>query len=108
MNKQKRETAAANEFRSCLLVSTDKQEELLKKLHQLIDGKKGKPVALVIHLCVEFGLMSKPTFGVLKSEFGDIGNPSGYNDYYRHYSTKYTDDEIKGVIAHLKPFMNLN
>lgn len=96
------------DFRSCLLVQADKQDELLKKLHLLIDGKKGKSVALVIHLCIELGLMSKPTHGELTAEFGDIGHPSGYSDYFRNYSTKYTEVEINGIREQLEPFLNLD
>lgn len=94
-------------FRSCLHVQDDKQEELLKKLHSLIDGKKGKGVALVIGSCVELGLMTKPTFGVLKAEFGDIGNKSGFDTYYREFSTKYTDKEMAGIKSQLEPFLKL-
>lgn len=100
-------TKTANEFRSCLLIQDNKKDELLNKLHLLIDGKKGKPVALVIRSCVELGLMTKPTFGVLEAEFPGIGNKNGYNDYYRNYSTKYTEEDIKGIKLHLEPFLNL-
>ncbi len=83
--RNQRNTNTGNEFRSCLLIQDDKKDELLKKLHLLIDTKKGKPVALVIRLCVELGLMNKPTFGVLQAEFGDIGHHSNYDKYYRNY-----------------------
>ena len=96
-----------DDFRNCFLVQDEKKNELLKKLHLLIDGNKGRLVAMVIRLCVEMGLMSKPTFGVLKAEFPGIGNKSGYNDYYRNYSTKYNKDEIDGIKKHLEPFLNL-
>lgn len=93
------------DLRSCFLVQDDKKNELLKKLHLLIDGKKGKPVALVIHLCVELGLMRKPTFGVLKAEFGNIGNASGFNSYYGKYETSYTKEEKDGLKKHFEPFL---
>lgn len=101
-----RNTATGNEFRSCLLIQDDKKNELLKKLHLLIDGKKGKPVALVIRLCVELGLMSKPKFGVLKAEFPGIGYKSGYNTYYREFETRYTKVEIEGMKANLITFQD--
>lgn len=94
-----------SDFNSCLLVQEDKQDELLKKLHELIDGKVGKAVALVIGLCVELGLMTKPTFGVLKAEFGDIGDKSGYNAQYSKYPKQYTHGEINGIKVHLEPFL---
>lgn len=99
-----RNTANGNEFRSCLLIQDDKQDELLNKLHLLIDGKKGKAVALVIHLCVELGLMSKPSFRVLKVEFPGIGNKSGYNTPYREFETRYPKEEIDGMKANLITF----
>ena len=92
-----------NEFSSCLLVHDDKKDELLKKLHLLIDGKKGKAVALVIRLCVELGLMSKPTFGVLEAEFGDIGHHSNYDKYFR-YPQLYAEHERQGMMRNLEPF----
>jgi hypothetical protein len=97
-------TATGNEFRSCLLIQDDKKDELLKKLHLLIDGKKGKAVALVIRLCVELGLMSKPTFGVLQAQFGDIGHHSNYDKYYRNYPAPYVEQERQGMMSHLEPF----
>lgn len=99
-----RNTATGNEFRSCLLIQDDKKDKLLKKLHSLIDGKKGKAVALVIRSCVELGLMSKPTFGVLQAEFGDIGHHSNYDKYFSDYSERYAEHERQGMIRNLEPF----
>lgn len=99
-----RNTATGNEFRSCLLIQDDKKDELLKKLHLLIDGKKGKPVALVIRLCVELGLMSKPTFGVLEAEFGKIGHHSNYDKYFSEYLQRYAEHERQGMMRNLEPF----
>lgn len=102
--RNQRNTDTRNEFRSCLLIQDDKKYELLKKLHQLIDTKKGKPVALVIRLCVELGLMNKPTFGVLQAEFGDIGHHSNYDKYYRNYPAAYEEHERQGMMSNLEPF----
>lgn len=102
--KKKRNTVETSEIRGCLLVQADKKDELLKKLHLLIDGKKGKAVALVIRLCVELGLMSRPTFTVLKVEFPGIGNKSGYNTHYREFETRYPKEEIDGMKANLITF----
>lgn len=64
-------------FADCLL---DPKEQHLKKLHSLIDGRKGKNVALVIKASIQLGwLLCKPTFTQLQNEFGNIGNASGYN-----------------------------
>ena len=83
----------------------DKQKEkLLKKLHQLIDGRKGKAVALVIVVCSAMGLMEKPGHLIMVNEFGDIGNRSGYDRYFSKGYRGYTDEETKGIEKHLAPF----
>lgn len=81
-------------FRDKLLC--EDKDSLIEKLHTLIDGKKGKDVALVIHACINSGKMTKPTFKMVQDEFGNIGNRSGFNKYMCT-SNAYTDDEIKGV-----------
>lgn len=102
--RNQRNTDTGNEFRSCLLIQDDKKDELLKKLHLLIDGKKGKAVALVIRLCVELGLMSRPTFGVLEAEFGKIGHRSNYDKYFSEYLQRYAEYERQGMMRNLEPF----
>lgn len=57
------------------------KEGLLERLHKIFENQKGKFVANVIHVCVENGLMKKPSFEIMKEEFGCIGAKSGYNDY---------------------------
>lgn len=79
-------------FADCLL---DPKEQHLKKLHSLIDGRKGKNVALVIKASMQLGwLLCKPTFTQLQNEFGDIGNVSGYNHQMKIDSDK---TEIEGI-----------
>lgn len=79
----------------------DKQERqnTLEKLHKLIDGKKGKAVALAIYGCEKAYKMQHPTFTQLKKEFCDIGNESGYDRYYREAEYRFTKDEIADTIA---------
>ena len=88
-------------FKDCLLV--DDKDELLKLLHNLIDGKKGKFVAKVIKVCCDNGLMEKPTFTQVMDEFGDIGNKSGYNKYVAY---RFDSDEKKPIVEALKEFFN--
>ena len=83
-------------FRDKILGSEEMKEKLLTKLHSLIEGKKGKDVALVIALCVQLSKITKPTFTQVKNEFGDIGNKSGYNRYVANLKL-YTDNEIIGM-----------
>lgn len=77
-------------------ITATNKEELINKLHLLIDGKSGKDVALVITACVLKGLMTKPTFKQVECEFGNIGNRSGFNKYMSK-STFFTDDELNGI-----------
>lgn len=67
----------------------------LAKLHKVIDGKKGRFVALVIKAGVKMGSLDKPTYTQVKQEFGDIGNKSGYNRYMNQYI--FTDEEIEAA-----------
>lgn len=75
------------------------KEETLNKLHSLIDGKRGKNVALVVVASVEMGLIEKPTYKEVKSEFGDIGAESGYNKYLN--KAKFTSIEYEGIKTRL-------
>lgn len=76
------------------IIAKDK-EELLNKLHSLIDGKRGKFVALVILVSIEEGILQKPTYKQVSDEFGYIGNKSGYNKYLN--SNMYNKEEVKGI-----------
>ena len=55
---------------------------LLEELHNLLDNKIGKCVAMTIRAAVEVGVMSRPYFPEVKAEFVEVGNKSGYNAYY--------------------------
>lgn len=88
-------------FTDCLL-DPDKTQHL-KKLHSLIDGRKGKNVALVIKASMQLGwLLSKPTFTQLQNEFGDIGNVSGYNHQMNLQPDKTELEGIKVALQALK------
>lgn len=87
------------------LVPDDQKNKLLDKLHTLLDGKKGKYVALVFLVCVENGIMSKkPSFKILEQTFGDIGNRTGYSKYSNIPLSGYDQTEINGIEKHIKPF----
>ncbi len=84
-------------FSDVLLGTPDTKQKTLERLHLLIDGKKGKAVALVIHACKSKGLMTEPTFTQVKNEFGEtVGNRSGYNHYIRNKNL-YKPEEIEDV-----------
>ena len=67
-------------FVDCVLV--EDKEECVARLHELIDNKVGKTVAMVIKAAIETkGLMARPTSTMVVKEFGNIGSIGGYNKY---------------------------
>lgn len=66
-----------------LLQDEEQKNELLKVLHSLLDKKLGRWAGLVVAISVKMGLLVKPTFKMVVAEFGDIGNESGFNKYYK-------------------------
>lgn len=93
-------------FDYMLLENQEQKQKLLETLHTLIDGKKGKDIALVILVCINQGLMQKPTHIILTETFGDIGVKSGYNTAYSKGLENYLPQEINGIETKLKPFIN--
>lgn len=65
---------------------------LLEELHNLLDNKIGKYVAMTIRAAVEVGVMSRPYFTEVKAEFVEVGNKSGYNSYYNKPETYNKND----------------
>ena len=93
-------------IKDVMLVQEEQKEPLATVLHGLIDGKKGKDVALVILVCVQHGLMRKPEHGIMTETFGDIGAKSGYNSYFGKGLSAYRPEEIKGIETHLSSFID--
>ena len=99
----------------CMLIDDEKKPMLLDILHTLVDGKKGKDVALVFLVCEYYHLMTRPPHKVLTSIFGDIGTKQSYNNPYsmkcnRNESgmiTKLhmTPDEINPIKKQLSPIL---
>lgn len=81
-------------FESVLIGDEAKKKQTLKRLHEVIDGKKGVYVATVIKVAVGEGLITKPTFVQLKAEFGDIGASSGY---YHAYNLQVATEVTAGI-----------
>ena len=78
-------------FRDCLQ-NVDK----LQTLHDVMNGKKGKEVALIMKVAIQIGWITKPTFKAVEDEFGNIGNRSNYNKYINE-NNRSTNDEIDGM-----------
>lgn len=72
------------------------KEKILKILHSLIDGKRGKGVAMVIHAACTAKIIQQPTFKQVENESGNIGNVSGYNRYMRDTHV-YTERELDAI-----------
>lgn len=72
----------------------------LQTLHDVMSGKGGKEVALVIKVAIQIGWITKPTYKAVADEFGNIGNRSNYNKYIN--GDKFTSDEIVGIKAKLQ------
>lgn len=63
-------------------IVVEDKENYLSKLHELIDNKVGKYVAMVITAAQETkGLMARPVSTMVVKEFGNIGSIGGYNKY---------------------------
>lgn len=77
-----------------------KRDNILKNLHRLIDGKKGKAVAYTLAKAkIEGFLTEAPPYAAVVAEFGDIGAPSGYN---KHKTEQYKKEHEKYNIGDLE------
>ena len=76
------------------------KEEVRQKLHQLIDGKKGKAVALAIYCAAKLGLIGSTDYNSVTEEFGDIGSRQNYNKN-RANPNLFTPQEIESTQSFL-------
>ena len=79
----------------------DADGEKLKKMHTILNGKRGKDFALMIWACEEKGYCNKPTYTQVSKEFGDIGSSTGYNRYVNNVNKMYTQEEKDGALKSL-------
>lgn len=90
----------AKPFADCML-GPDKQQHLTH-LHKLFDGRKvGKDAVLIIKASMELGWITKPTFSQVQTEFGNVGNKSGYNKYMS-LPNAFTQQDLEGMKAALQ------
>lgn len=75
--------------------------DLLAMLHRLIDGRRGKSVALVLYACMELGYMTRPTQGDLLDEFDMIGSWESVCKYLRGGAYMLDRKEVEAVKARL-------
>ncbi len=71
------ERTVRKKFRDCILCA-EKEDFILRKLHEQIDGKRGKAVALVIQCAIELGYIRTPTYTEMVEEFPCIGGKSNF------------------------------
>lgn len=75
-------------FTTLLIGTAEERNKILNQLRALIDGRKGKRVAMVIQACVEAGKLCEPTFPQVESYFPNIGTPQAYSPHYGHCKGK--------------------
>lgn len=80
-------------------IISNEKESILKELHAMIDGKKGKDVALIIRAAMGVGWITKPTYTEVLEEFGNIGNKSGFNKYMNYI---FKEEELNPIISQLQ------
>ena len=73
------------------IIDTPRSEAVLKRLHEIIDGKRPKVCALTILAAVQNGILMQPTYKALFSEFPEIGDRKNY-EYYLQRKNNYSDD----------------
>jgi len=81
----------------------DSKVALMAKLHELLDGEKGKVVCVVIEALKKCGMLagygSKATlYRAMREEFGEIGTDSGLNQI----QIKNIKDDIDAMVVVLK------
>lgn len=87
-------------FADCI-ADGSKRDDVMKRLHQFLDGKRNKEFAKVIVCAVEAGLLvGRPSYELMTQEFGDIGSKSTVNKFITEAA--FTDDEKIPIVEALK------
>ena len=85
--------------RFCNIIQYEDPQALLKRLHQLIDGKKGADVGCVLLKCKQDGyIIRKPTQAEFKSEFELIGTWQAIHNYMSDNDMNALDRANKVII----------
>ena len=78
-----------------IVVAAEPTSQLnIPKLHALIDGKKGKAVALAIYCAAQLGIITQTDYNAVFDEFGDIGTRQNYNKYISN-PQRFTPIEVE-------------
>lgn len=82
------------------LMVGDENGGRLARIHEVMKGRKGKGVALVILACMRLGwLIGKPTFRQIEDEFGDVGTKQAFNNAM---AKRHDQIEIQAAEAAIK------
>lgn len=79
-----------NNFRE-YIIDPSQYENVLERLHELIDGKKPKTCALTIFAAQQKGMLTQPSYKALHESFKEIGDRKNYR-YYLQRKENYKDD----------------
>lgn len=101
------ESQAEKDFKSYL--HHDNKDALMEKLHELIDGKKGKLVVIIIKSLEKLsfigGYENRATlYNAMRKEFGNIGTNAGLNDFLsKDYKIANVDiDKYIGILESIE------
>ena len=75
----------------------------LKRLHDLIDNRNGRPAVVPIKVAIDLKLMEKPSYKDYIREFGVKLAESGYS---RAFSARYSENDIKNMETEFVSFAN--
>ena len=73
------------------IIDSTRCEEVLARLHELIDGKPPKNCALTIFAAQQKGMLTQPSYKALSEEFPEIGDRKNYT-YYLSRKNNYEID----------------
>lgn len=96
---------AQKSFVSYLLIEGNDKDLLLSRMHEYLDpgSRRGKDAAMLIKVCCDEGLMTKPDTSLIVKEF-NIGTRQGFDNQWqkREYFEK---DKLEGIKNFFKDFM---
>ena len=105
-NKEKQENTEKTQRTFAGYLHHKNKEALIEKLHELLDGQKGKNVAIVIRALTELAYINikgNELYRVMQEEFGEIGAISNINDFLNPDKKQHlTETDIKGTVEILR------
>ncbi len=78
------------------LIIMKNKDATFELIRSLIQGRKGKQAALVIHCLLIKGFIARPSFEIVAKAFGNIGAKSGFNKYFNN-PKNFREEEITGM-----------